>query len=268
MGASSDETSSDETSSDETGDDALGYAARVAVLRREGEVILGLPVARHLDKMVPTCPDWTVADLAGHLARVYNWAGSIVEGRLEAPPDRGSLPRRPEGASPVDWLEDRRDRLVRALEGAAGDRAPIWNFGPRSANASWWARRQQHETTIHRVDFERALGSALEPVGAEEAADLLDELFEIVRIEEVALDDLEKADGLWIHLHATDLDGAEWTIDTAAKAVTRSHMKGDVAVRAPMWALARWAWGRAGPGEVEVFGDLASAESWRRSVII
>ncbi|MGO8875808.1 MAG: hypothetical protein ACLQNG_08605 [Acidimicrobiales bacterium] len=70
-----------------------------------------------------------------------------------------------------------------------------------------------------------------------------------------------------LHLHATDAGGAEWTLDTAGRTLTRRHSSGDVAVRGAAWALARWCWGRPVIGELEVFGDLTAAEAWRSTVV-
>jgi hypothetical protein len=70
-----------------------------------------------------------------------------------------------------------------------------------------------------------------------------------------------------VHLHATDVAGAEWTLDTAARTIARRHAKGDVAIRGTAWALARWCWGRPVDGEIEAFGDLAAAEAWRSTVV-
>ena len=71
---------------------------------------------------------------------------------------------------------------------------------------------------------------------------------------------------LVIHLHATDLPGAEWTVDTVARTVRREHAKGDVAIGGPAWSLARWCWGRPVGAEIEAFGDLETAEQWRRTI--
>jgi uncharacterized protein (TIGR03083 family) len=230
---------------------------------------------------VPSCPEWDFADLVKHLGNVYNWAGTIVEGRLPAPPGP-EIPRRPDGMALSDWLEDRLDRLVTILREVPDD-ATMWNFSAASPGppAFWW-RRQLHETAIHRVDAELACSVPVEALEPELAADNVSELFEILSFSEPA-DELADAGAtgatslqpgaaadtqpaLIVHLHATDLDGAEWTIDTVARTIRRAHAKGDVAVQGTAWALARWSWGRPVAGEIEVFGDFGAAEAWRRSI--
>ncbi len=258
---------------------------RIAAIERECDRIIDLATPSNLDRPVPSCPDWTYLDLVKHLARVYSWAGSIVEGQLGEPPSREELARRPDNVSHVDWLADRLDFVTRALR-TTPETASVWNFGQDSpGNPAWWARRQMNETIIHRVDAESAAdherstagaGATSTPVDPQVAADIVDEVLELLRFEEVEPDDMHQADGIWVHLHATDASGAEWTVDTASKTFTRAHMKGDVALRGPAWALARWTWGRlpeqgstdksGTPSELEVFGDVAAAETWRRTL--
>lgn len=47
---------------------------------------------------------------------------------------------------------------------------------PAPSPLAFWSRRQLHETTVHRVDAESALGGPLTTVGADRAADGIDEL--------------------------------------------------------------------------------------------
>lgn len=262
----------------------LTYDQRLATIEREADRIIELATPSNLDRPVPGCPDWTYLDLVKHLARVYTWAGSIVEGQLGEPPSRDELTRRPDDVAPVDWLADRLDFVTRALR-ATPESASVWNFSSDSPGApSWWARRQMNETIIHRVDAESAAehgrstseaGAAVTPVEPEVAADIVDEVFELLGFETVEPDEMHQAEGIWVHLHATDVEGAEWTVDTSARTLTKAHMKGDVALRGPAWAIARWVWGRLpeqgvgregeAPSELEVFGDAGAAEAWRRS---
>src|ERR1019366_10224384 len=64
--------------------------------------------------------------------------------------------------------------LVEALVAAPPD-LRCWTFLPAPSPLAFWARRQAHETTIHRVDAELASGPVA-PVTPEFAADGLDEL--------------------------------------------------------------------------------------------
>jgi uncharacterized protein (TIGR03083 family) len=125
---------------------------------------------------VPSCPQWTVQDLLAHLARVHRWA----LGALDTPPD-GKPPALPEGPADyvalLDWAAEGARALIAALR-AKGPDHPCWVFrGSGAPTASFWARRQAHETAIHRLDVELVSGTAppllFDP---EFAADGVDEL--------------------------------------------------------------------------------------------
>jgi uncharacterized protein (TIGR03083 family) len=245
----------------------------------QGEAARVLEVAESagddLTMAVVACPGWDFAQLLTHLGNVYNWVGTIVEQRPETRPS-SDLPLRPEGMRAPDWMANRLGRLVPLLESTPED-ALMWNFGPESpAPVSFWRRRQVHETAIHRVDAELAAGQPVTPFAPELAADGIAELLTLLRFNDTT--DTAAADAgdirprddnvpATIHLHATDVEGAEWTIDTSATAVTRRHSKADVAVRGSAWALDRWFWGRPVEGEIETFGDPVAAEAWRASVV-
>ena len=58
--------------------DAHAYADS---LRRDDERLLRA-AQRRLSVPVPSCPDWTMADLVFHVGRVHSFWGQIVAGRL------------------------------------------------------------------------------------------------------------------------------------------------------------------------------------------
>jgi len=236
----------------------------INVAKREaGRVLQLADDDRLLVAPVPTCPGWELTDLLKHLGNFYNWVGTIIEGRLEARPG-AEIPRRPEGVSSKDWLADRVDRIM-SIEAGVPDDAVMWNFASESPGpVGFWLRRQVHETAIHRVDAELACSVPVSTLEPDIAADCVSEFFMLVQFEEV---DAPAPPGFTVHLHATDLD-EEWTIDTTNRTISRIHAKGDVAIRATAWALARWCWGRPVDGEIEVFGDLGAADSWRQSIAV
>jgi uncharacterized protein (TIGR03083 family) len=83
---------------------------------------------------------------------------------------------RDHGDALIAWFEDGVDHLATVLAGTDLD-APCPNFSPGSANVvAFWARRQAHETTMHRWDVEAANG-AFSPIDAPFATDGIDELF-------------------------------------------------------------------------------------------
>lgn len=106
-----------------------------------------------------------------------SWAtGVVASGRTE-PPDGdldavvGSWPADPDL---LGWFETGLAELVATLSRARPD-LRCWTFLPAPSPVAFWARRQAHETAMHRVDAELAAGAV--PVFAPSfAADGIDEL--------------------------------------------------------------------------------------------
>jgi hypothetical protein len=266
----------------------MDQSCALDVVKREAERILQLTRAAETDEAaggnacaaeIPTCPGWRLPDLANHVGRVYGWVATNLSDEHGDQPDRTLTPRRPAEQSPSDWMQERLDILLPILA-ALSETGTAWNFveGPRAPAAFWW-RRQAHESLIHRVDAELGAGAgggagAGEPVGdaeADVAADGIGDFLLLARLREVGWQDLQLGEGMTIHLHATDVEDAEWTIDTTNQTFATAHLKADVALRGSAWALDRWCWRRdvgASAAElgVETFGDLQAAADWRPAI--
>lgn len=153
----------------------MEIAEHIDVLQDEGQLLAAAARRAGLDADVPTCPHWQVRDLLGHLGGVHRWAAThvregiaaVADGRqpaLVGPPDDGL----------VDWFVEGHQALVATLRAAPAD-ADAWTFLPSSSPLAFWARRQAHETAIHRADAESAIGRTA-TYDAEFALDGLDEL--------------------------------------------------------------------------------------------
>lgn len=237
--------------------------------------ILGRPET-DLATPVPSCPGWTLEELGDHLGRVYSMTAAAIElgDKAASRPPGDKRVHRLAGTPVSQWLAERLERLLVLFEETPPDHR-CWNFvaGPASEVAFWW-RRQAHETLIHRADAELAVrvGELFSPAPAV-AADGVSEFFEIGGFELVGWDELPLGEAMTIHLHAIDAgEGAEWTVDTESGAFTMAHLKADVALRGPAWAIDRWLWRRSSiggegasdlSGELEAFGDWRAAELWR-----
>jgi uncharacterized protein (TIGR03083 family) len=143
------------------------------------EIVLMADVVRGVDPdtRVPTCPDWTVAQLVRHTGTVHRWATEMVRRRsterldpatldLGLPDDRGAY---------ADWLAAGATPLVDTFTTADPD-ASMWAWGA-DQHVRFWPRRMLHETTVHRADAEIAVG-AQPHRDREAAADAIDELLE------------------------------------------------------------------------------------------
>jgi uncharacterized protein (TIGR03083 family) len=123
-----------------------------------------------LDLPVPSCPDWTIADLVIHLGSVHRWAEHMVRGLS---PTRIGFDQlglgQPEPSGP--WIREGGQVLLSTLRAADPD-APMWAWGT-DQHVRFWSRRQLHETLVHRIDIELALGldPSTEPAVAADAID-------------------------------------------------------------------------------------------------
>jgi uncharacterized protein (TIGR03083 family) len=202
--------------------------------------LAGLVDGADLRLPVPTCPDWTLRQLATHVGRAQRWAAEIVGTRSEhaiafREVPGGRIPDDP--AEHAGWLRAGADRLVTVLAGA-GD-ARVWAFGEQRP-AGFWARRMTHETTVHGVDAQLTVpgGAARPTIAADVAADGIDEWLTSVAAPDGGEPDV-RAEGLAagdsLHVHAADVpDGTgEWLVshDPAGVTVRRAHQRATLALR-------------------------------------
>ncbi|HZE42115.1 MAG TPA: maleylpyruvate isomerase family mycothiol-dependent enzyme [Stackebrandtia sp.] len=127
-----------------------------------------------LDAGVPSCPEWTNADLLEHVAMVYNHKTECMRnGKPENwPPEKtGDTP-------PLTQLRHALgDLLAEFTARQPSDAAYTW-YDP-DQTVGFWIRRMAQETVIHRVDAEQASAVALSPIDADLAVDGIDELLAI-----------------------------------------------------------------------------------------
>ncbi|MFJ8750361.1 maleylpyruvate isomerase family mycothiol-dependent enzyme [Streptomyces sp. NPDC102441] len=123
---------------------------------------------------VPTCPGWRVRDLLRHTCMVHRWATAfVVEGR----PTHHPAAEEPglDGDALLDRFTEGHRLLADALRAAPAG-LECWTVFPSPSPRIFWARRQAHETRIHRVDAESARGGPWTPVAPPHAVDGIDEL--------------------------------------------------------------------------------------------
>jgi uncharacterized protein (TIGR03083 family) len=238
-----------------------------AEIEASTETLAGLIHGADLTRQVPTCPDWTLRQLATHVGRAHRWAAEIVSTRsaefipFRQVPD-GRIPDDPALHAP--WLRAGAARIIDVVREAGDD--PVWTFdGPRPA--TFWARRMAHETAMHRADAQITVGREPE-FGPVLAADGIDEwLGSMSGIGESDPRVDALPDGAVLHVHVTDegVDG-EWLVrrDGGSLIVEPGHGKGDVAVRGPAGRLLLVLLRRVPPDDpqVEVLGDAALLTRW------
>jgi uncharacterized protein (TIGR03083 family) len=233
------------------------------------DTLAALVEGADLTQTVPTCPEWTLRQLATHVGRAHRWAAQITATRsAEVIPFRevpdGRIPDDPAQHAP--WLRAGAARVTGAVRDADGDL--VWTFdGLRPA--SFWGRRMAHETAVHRADAELAAG--LEPAFEPDiAADGIDEWLGTMSGAVAGDERLEGLpDGAVLHVHATDGDlgeAGEWLVrrEGPELIVEHGHGKGDGALRGPAGRLLLVLLRRVPPDDpqVQVLGDPTLLTGW------
>jgi uncharacterized protein (TIGR03083 family) len=239
------------------------FSARVDALQGEGHALATAARAAGVDAVVPSCPEWRVEELVGHIGRIHRWVTRILVERSDARGEHWSAATPPDATAILDWFAAGVDPLADALR-AAGPDLELWTW-TADQSSGFWARRMAVETAIHRYDAQLAAAAAADPVGRELAVDGIDEFFWLVPFWPWA--ERVRGAGETIHLHATDGDG-EWLVRLTPEGVdvSREHAKGDVAARGAASDLLLFLYGRVPAGELEVFGDASLLARWRELV--
>jgi uncharacterized protein (TIGR03083 family) len=234
--------------------------AHTEALRDEGDLMAEAARAADPGAPVPTCPEWAVRDLVQHMGGVHRWATRYV---AEARPEYSPIDLEvlvggwPEDADLTDWFVAGHAGLVAALTAAPAD-LECWTFLPAPSPLAMWARRQAHETAIHRVDAELSAGTVVSGFTAPFAADGVDELltcFVPRRSTKLRADVLTT-----FGVRCTDDPGA-WVLDigpegvAAVNGVTEVNAACTLSGRAADLYLALW--NRGGADALEVEGDRA-----------
>ncbi|MCQ4211744.1 maleylpyruvate isomerase family mycothiol-dependent enzyme [Streptomyces longispororuber] len=136
-----------------------------------------IAAAPDLDAQVPTCPGWTLRDLAQHLGeRRHFWAVTVAAGPADVPPTVEPTPAPREREALLAWLADAFQRFLDALRTVGPDRA-CWTWwgaseSPRTTGAV--ARHQLQEMAVHTYDAQLTAGIP-QPLPYEAALDGIDE---------------------------------------------------------------------------------------------
>jgi len=217
---------------------------------------------------VPACPGWHVRDLVAHIGGVHRWATAYVAERRAEAMDQAERARYrdavPDDAELVDWYATAHAALVAALETAPPD-LECWTFLPASSPLAFWARRQAHETLIHRIDAEAAAGKPGARPDTALAADGIDELLTCFLTRPKSTLRADPARSLGVR--ASDVD-EEWYVRIGPDKVEVLHGPGgsaDCVITGPAADLYLFLWNRAGTEDLRVTGDASLLALWRES---
>lgn len=187
-----------------------------------------------LDVAIPTCGDWTAHHLVRHLADVHRWAAGMARGVNEweqGPEEELS-----------GYYRACADLLYDTLVEVGPDAEAKTLVGP--GPASFWHRRQVHETLIHLYDLRTPLALETDGVPAEVWADGVDEVVSMFYPRQVDLGRTEPVP-YPIAFSASDV-GRTWILGDGDPVAT---------VTAPARDVDLFLWGRIGLARVSVTGD-------------
>ncbi len=240
----------------------------ITAVRQEAKLLAQAAERTGLEADIPTCPDWNMRDLIRHLSEIHLWASALVAKRTtklwpddisehtESWPDLAVF--WPDDDELVSWYLETNANLVHALESASPD-LDCPTFLPAPSPLAMWARRQAHETAIHRFDAENAAGIASEfdPAFASDGIDELVAAFAPRRKEFPIESDKTMA------IHAQDTND-RWLVTMGPEGISTSHGDGprDVTLTGDASDLYLVLWNRAEDSSITVKGDGELLDLW------
>jgi uncharacterized protein (TIGR03083 family) len=251
----------------------MEIAGHIDALRRQGGSLADAAERAGLDAAVPPCAPWLVKDLLRHTGYIHRWAARHITERpsqvLDGPSEEEILRGGTDDAGLLAWFRAGHAALVDTL--ATADPAvecPMFIAAP--SPLAFWARRQAHETAIHRADAESASGATPE-YDADFAADGIDELimgFGRRRKYQPGSD----GGGTRLRVLAADT-GDAWSVEALEGRLqprrdADSSEEAGCTVSGPASGLYLYLWNRADAARagVTITGDPAPLSAWQASV--
>jgi uncharacterized protein (TIGR03083 family) len=249
-------------------------------IRRESlrfrEALTGCdPAAR-----VPSCPEWSAADLVWHLTEVQQFWERIVRERPAGPGEDWTEPQRPDTS--YDGLlaafDESHSAFVAVLE-AADPAEPAWSWSAEQT-VGFTFRRQAHEALVHRLDAELTAGTVT-PLDPRLAADGVDEALDIMfggtpewgRFDplphHVRVDLTDTDTQVWVQLgtfSGTSPDGVEHAAEADISVVADPGVDPDAVVEGLAGDVDAWLWRRGDDAGIRVAGDRGIYDRFRACV--
>ncbi len=224
---------------------------------------------------VPSCPDWSAADLLWHMTTVqWFWSTAVVDRPAEV--DEAREPERP--AAYADLLAAF-DHWAAALADALDGVAPTeeaWTWSD-DHTIGFILRRQAHEALIHRLDAELAAGVTPTALPTDLAADGVHEVLQVMYggcppwgswsplPHYARVDCTDTGDETWVQFGlfsgTQPSTGTTFADDEDFHVVDQPEdVEPDVVVDGPAGALDAWLWNRGDDSEISVAGDRSVLE--------
>lgn len=249
----------------------MEIATHIRAVEKEAKLFTEAARRGGLEADIDTCPGWNMRDLVRHLSEIHLWAAARVARRTSKlwPDDISehteSWPELavfwPDDDDLIDWYLKTNANLVQALE-AASPHDDIPTFLPAPSPLAMWARRQAHETAVHRFDAQCATdsGSGFDPTFASDGIDELLGGF-APRSRELRI-----ATTRTMVFHAEDTDD-RWHLTLAPDGITTVHGGGpaDVTLSGAASDLYLVLWNRGKDSAITVEGDRELLDWWREN---
>ncbi|MFG2823307.1 maleylpyruvate isomerase family mycothiol-dependent enzyme [Kitasatospora sp. NPDC048365] len=176
--------------------------------------------APSLDADVPSCPGWTLYDLANHLSEGDRFWAYIVLNTApgDERPSKDGLAAPREREALTTWLADSTEQLLAALREAGPDRGcwAWWEPLASSHMVAAVARRRVPESLIHTYDAQLASGTQQE-LPTTEALDAVEEFLATV----CTGTDPWPGEPATMDYHAAEAGSWRQTVDAAGSRFTR-----------------------------------------------
>ncbi len=241
----------------------------IEAVHREGRQLAAAASRAGMDAPIPWCPGWDTRELLRHLSEIHLWAASHVARRavregvseladLEAAwPDLANF--WPDDEALIDYYLATNANLVAELESAPSDLA-TWTFLRAPSPRQMWARRQAHETAIHRFDAESATTSVsgFDPAFASDGID------EILTAMAPRNDGLPLESNVTMAIRPTDVP-ERWLVTLGPDGIetVRADSPADLVLTGLASDLYLAVWNRGDDTAIELTGDPTVLDTWR-----
>ena len=242
----------------------------IAAIAQEGKLFAEAARRSGLDAEVGCCPGWDVRELVRHLSSVHLWAAAHVAKRATVLTGDPALTQLmgywpelavfwPEDDKLIDWYLETNDNLVNELTEAPADLECL-TFLPAPSPLAMWARRQAHETAIHRLDAESP-GSATAEYDPEFAADGIDEILMLF----APRWGIPTPETKTMVIRTTDTNDT-WHVTMGPEVISvhRDEGQADVALTGSAADLYLAVWNRGNP-PITVTGDSELVATWHEN---
>lgn len=258
----------------------MQYESHVSGLGAASEQFLALIPSSDVDVVVPSCPEWSVADLVYHLSQVQSFWRTLLEMPSLLPDEVEALIR------PSDQdLKGVFEAVSHELQHALVSRKPTeacWSWSPRGGTVGWVARRQHHEALIHLADLQLAVDGQTSDIDPVIAVDGIDEMIDVM------LDDFPQwmaYEARWLvdlvideragqgrerlltvgFLAGTSPETGKAYTDLPAARIAE-YGQPDATVRGRASDMDLWLWGRGPLDNLQVDGEIAAVEDLRAAI--